>query len=49
MGLIETLLLGSYLYTSALWRWCYKLYYNHYIGLEKRVAALEDRNGKSDE
>lgn len=47
MGLLETLLIGSFMYTSALWRWTYKKFEqitgNHLKNLEARVKALEGK------
>jgi hypothetical protein len=43
MSLLEYLVIGAYLYTSALWRWCWKMFNNHVVALEKRIQALEDK------
>ncbi len=45
MGIIETLVVGGYLYTTAAFAWLFrrtdKLESNHLVHLEERVAKLE--------
>lgn len=47
MGLIETLVLGGYLYTTAAFAWLFrrveKYAHNHMAHLEARITALEKR------
>lgn len=45
MGLLESLVIGSYLYTTAFGAFLYKLITgNHLKHLEKRIKRLEDRD-----
>lgn len=45
MGILETLVVGGYLYTTAAFGWLFKrtdkLENNHIVHLEERVAKLE--------